>query len=108
VGDPIVPNIGTHLMSVATGAVQVGAVLSPIHGVSTVEVAEGRTAVTQFRVPSTGTPLDIHGFAQYDSEAGKAARAQIQAFLESVYAKKPVVTVPAGCPGGNCDFSGGI
>lgn len=108
IGDPIVPNIGTHLMSVATGAVQVGAVLSPIRGVSPVEEAVGKTAVTQYRVPSTGSDLEIHGFTQYDSEAGKAARDQIQAFLSSVYAKKPVITVPSLCKGGNCDFSGGI
>lgn len=108
IGDPIVPNIGTNLMANATGAVQVGAVLSPIHGVTTVDVAEKRTAVTQYRVPSTGSDLQIHGFTQYDSEAGKAARQQIQAFLETLYAKKPVITVPPLCPAGNCDFSGGI
>ena len=108
IGDPIVPNIGTNLMAVAAGAVQVGAVLAPIHGVSAVDVATAQTAVTQYRVPSTGSDLEIHGFTQYDSEAGKAARDQIQTFLGSLYAKKPVITVPAACVGGNCDFSGGI
>jgi len=95
-------------MSVATGAVQVGAVLAPIYDVSPVDVAMARTAVTQYRVPSTGTPLDIHGFAQYDSEAGRAAREQIQAFLGSLHANKPVITAPDRCPAGNCDFSGWI
>lgn len=108
IGDPIVPNIGTNLMAVATGAVQVGAVLRPIRGISTTDVAEARTAVTQFRVPSTGSDLEIHGFAQYDSEAGKAAREQIQAFLASLYANKPVIAAPERCPAGNCDFSGGM
>jgi hypothetical protein len=108
IGDPIVPNIGTNLMAVSAGAVQVGAVLSPIHGVSPVDVATAQTAVTQYRVPSTGSDLQIHGFTQYDTEAGKAARDQIQSFLQSVYAQKPVITVPAACVGGSCDFSGGL
>ena len=103
-GDPVLPNPGSEMAAVVTGADQVGAVLSPIMGVSPVEVAEGHSAITQYRVPDTDE-LDIHGFAARDTPAGTAAREQILAFLLSVYAGKPTITVPPGCTGGSCDFS---
>jgi hypothetical protein len=103
-GDPVLPNPGSEMAAVVTGADQVGAVLSPIMGVSPVEVAEGHSAITQYRVPDTDE-LDIHGFAARDTPAGTAAREQILAFLLSVYAGKPAITVPPGCKGGSCDFS---
>jgi hypothetical protein len=103
-GDPVLPNPGSEMAAVATGADQVGKVLSPIVGVSPVEEAVGRTALTQYRVPDM-EELDIHGFAARDTPAGAAAREQIQSFLLSVLAKDPKITVPSGCKGGSCDFS---
>ena len=105
IGDPVLPNIGSDLVAVATGATQIGKVLSPIVGVSTASVAAGETGVTQYHVTATD-PLDIHGFAARDTPAGKAARDQMQSFLVSVYDKKPAVTLPAACVGGSCDFTG--
>ena len=104
IGDPVLPNAGSEMAAVVTGADQVGAVIEPILGVSPVVTAEAHTALTQYRVPDTDE-LDIHGFAARDTPAGVAAREQIQSFLLSVYDKHPKITVPAGCPAGSCDFS---
>ena len=104
IGDPVLPNPGSEMAAVVTGADQVGAVLSPILGVSPVDAAVGQTAITQYRVPDTDE-LDIHGFAARDTPAGVAAREQILSFLMSVYEKQPKITVPSGCKGGSCDFT---
>ncbi len=103
-GDPILPNEGTALLSVATQAVQLGAVLGPIIGVDPAMTAENQTALTQFKVSSTDS-LDRHGFAARSGPAGDAAREQMFNFVTSVWAGKPVITVPAGCVSGSCDFS---
>ena len=103
-GDPILPNPGSEMAAVVTGADQVGKVLSPILGVDPVEVADAHTAITQYRVPDKDE-LDIHGFAARDTPAGNAARDQILSFLKSVYEKQPKITVPPGCAGGSCDFT---
>jgi hypothetical protein len=93
--------------------VQVGAVIVPIDGVAPVAGGGGatRTAITQFRVPSTVTSaLDIHGFAAKGSPAGVAAREQIAAFLRSVWAGAPRIDLPPTCaarPTRSCDFSTG-
>ena len=91
-------------VAVVTGAVQVGAVLSPIAGVPTAGEAEGQSGITQYRVPDTD-PFAIHGFAARDTPAGAAAREQMAAFLSSVWIGKPKVTAPMACPNGSCDFS---
>jgi hypothetical protein len=106
IGDPVLTNPGSELTAVTTGAVQVGAVLVPIHGVKSVTEAKDQSGITQYHV--TGTePLDIHGFAARDTPAGAAARDQISNFVQSVWAGAPVIKVPAGCKGGSCDFTGG-
>lgn len=104
IGDPVLPNAGSEMVAVVTEADQVGAVLSPIAGVTQVDVADGHTAITQYRVPDTDE-LDIHGFAARDTPAGVAAREQILSFVKSVYEKQPKITVPSGCAGGSCDFT---
>lgn len=104
IGDPVLPNPGSEMVAVVTGAVQVGKVLSPIVGVPTAEGAAAQTAITQYRVPGPDE-LDIHGFAAENTPAGDAAREQIQSFLLSVFDKKPAISVPPGCKGGSCDFT---
>ena len=107
-GDPVLPNIGTHLVATSSRAVQVGAVLEPVEGVLPVAQASGRTALTQFRIPNGITDLiERHGFGGKNTLAGVAAREQIRAFLESVWAGAPVITVPQTCARGglnSCDF----
>ncbi|MDI3284478.1 hypothetical protein [Polyangium sp. 15x6] len=103
-GDPILPNEGTALLSVAVGAGQVGAVLSPILGVETSAEVVGKSGLTQFRTPDMD-PYGIHGFAAEGGPAGDAARQQITTYLKSVWAGQPKITVPEGCTGGSCDFT---
>lgn len=108
IGDPILPNIGSEFVATSSGAVQLGAVLDPIVGVSRVEGPVTRSAITQFRVPSTVTGLSIHGFAAGNSTAGIAARQQISDFLVSVWAGAPRISLPAACESRadkSCDFS---
>ena len=107
IGDPVLPNIGSDLVASSSRAVQVAAVLQPITGVMPVAGGVSRTALTQFRVPSSVTgALDIHGFAAKDTAAGVAARQQISAFIQSVWAGTPRIDSPPSCPNQNCDFSG--
>jgi hypothetical protein len=110
VGDTVIDNIGTEMLAHATSAVLVGPVLDEIGGLARVDVAEARTGMSQFRVPFTGD-YDIHGFANCTNRGGEAARQQIQAFFESVWAGAPRVTYPsASCQDsrtpGTCDFDG--
>ncbi len=105
IGDPVLTNPGSELLAVTTGAAQVGAVLVPIAGVKSVKEAVGQSGITQYHVSDEG-PFDIHGFAAKNTPAGLAARAQITSFVQSVWAGAPLVTVPAGCTGGSCDFTG--
>jgi hypothetical protein len=105
IGDPVLENPGSELLAVTTGAVQVGKVLVPIAGVKPVSEADDQSGITQYHVTATD-PFDIHGFAARDTPAGIAARDQITTFVQSVWAGKPVVKVPVGCPGGSCDFTG--
>ena len=107
IGDPVVPNAGSEMVAVVTQATQIGAVLTPIAaGIPTANEIDGASGITQYHVPDTA-PLDIHGFAAKSTPAGLAARSQIASFILSVYAGAPKITVPAGCVGGSCDFSGG-
>ncbi|HJL20367.1 MAG TPA: hypothetical protein RMH99_32165 [Sandaracinaceae bacterium LLY-WYZ-13_1] len=103
-GDPVLPNPGTEMVAVAAGARHVGGVLEPIVGVEPAdEVIEG-SGITQFRAPP-GDELAVHGFADRDTPAGEAARAQIFEFVTSVYAGEARIAPPASCPEG-CDFGG--
>ncbi len=103
-GDPVLPNEGTAMLSVAVGAGQVGAVLSPILGVETSSEVVGKSGLTQYRTADMDG-YDIHGFAAKSGLAGDAARDQITTYLKSVWEGQPKITVPAGCLGGSCDFT---
>ncbi len=105
IGDPILPNAGTEMLSVATNALHLGQAITPILGLETGKEAVERTALTQYKVPAGGDALDIHGFAARSGPAGDAARAQITAFINSAWAGQAKITVPEACVGGNCDFS---
>ncbi|MFO0745004.1 MAG: hypothetical protein U1F43_04910 [Myxococcota bacterium] len=111
VGDPIMPNIATALVATSLGAVMLapdGATpLVPVAGLSQATEARGRTALCEFAtVP--GSASSIHGFAAGDSPAGQAARAQLIAFVATLWADDPVITIPDAClpldPPGLCDF----
>jgi hypothetical protein len=93
------------MVAVAAEALQVGAVLEPIEGLEAAPEAVGTSGITQYRVPGTDANA-IHGFAAESGPAGDAAREQIEAYLLSVFAGMPRIAVPAGCPGGSCDFAG--
>ena len=106
IGDPVVPNPGSEMVAVVTGATQVGAVLVPIAaGIPTATQVTGKSGITQYHVTSSD-PFDVHGFAAQATPAGDAARAQIAAFVSSIYTGTPTITIPAGCINGSCDFSG--
>ncbi|MBI4955853.1 MAG: hypothetical protein HY908_27790 [Myxococcales bacterium] len=108
IGDPIVPNLVTELLGVAAGAQLVRPVLVDIPALEQVDAALGATGLMQYRVAGPDE-LDIHGFAGRDTPAGRAAREQMVAFLQSVLAGAPSIVVPSGCttgtPNGDCDFS---
>jgi hypothetical protein len=109
-GDPVLPNLGTEFAATALRAVQIGAVLTPIDGVMTAESAEGRSAITQYRVPSNVTSAsDIHGFAARSGVHSDAALEQIRAFLTGAWAGRARAVLPRNCamntPAGSCDFS---
>ena len=106
IGDPVVPNPGSEMVAVVTGAKQVGAVLVPIAAnIPPASEVDGTSGITQYHVTSTD-PLKVHGFAAQDTPAGQAARSQITDFVSSVWTSaQPKITIPAGCLGGSCDFS---
>ncbi|MBK9263358.1 MAG: hypothetical protein IPM54_26585 [Polyangiaceae bacterium] len=103
-GDPVLPNEGTDMVSVAADALHLGAVLAPVTGIETGTEAINRSALTQYKVAG-GDALDVHGFAARSGPAGDAAREQITSFVKSVWAGQAKITVPSGCTGGSCDFS---
>ncbi|MFK7992449.1 MAG: hypothetical protein AB8I08_40885 [Sandaracinaceae bacterium] len=103
-GDNILPNPGTEMVAIATGAAQVGGVFEPIAGLSTAEEVVEGSGITQFRAPAGG-PFDIHGFAALNNPAGDAARQQISAFLMSVFEGESRIVPPSACPEG-CDYAG--
>ncbi len=105
IDDPILPNEGTEMLSVAANALHIGKAITPIWGLETGTEATERTALTQYKVPPGGDALDIHGFAARSGPAGDAARTQITAFIKSAWAGQAKITVPASCTGGSCDFS---
>jgi hypothetical protein len=93
------------MVAAVTDATQVGAVLVPIAvGIPHATEVVGASGITQYHVTSSD-PYDVHGFAAQNTPAGDAARAQIASFVSSIWSGTPTITVPAGCPNGNCDFS---
>lgn len=108
-GDPVVPNQGTHLLAAALRAPIVGPPLAPIAGVEQVDALVGRSGITQYRVPSTGV-YDVHGFAARNTPAGLAAMEQIFHFVRTGSGGEAEILFPDGCatvtPDGTCDFSG--
>lgn len=104
IGDPVLPNPGTHVVARVVGASQVGAVLLPVAGVETATEVHGASGLTQYHVPGTD-PLEVHGFAAQDTPAAAAAQAQIFAFVSSAWAGEAAITLPEGCAGGSCDFT---
>lgn len=107
IGDPVLPNVGSELVATSLKAVQVGAVLSPIVGVEPQTEAVATNGVTQFQVDDEG-PISVHGFAARNTVAGEAARSQFIAFVKTLWAHEPVITVPTLCaentPANSCDF----
>lgn len=107
IGDPVVANAVTDLLSRTLGAALVRPALAPVRGLTEADAAIGRSGLMQFAVSGTG-PLDFHGFAARATPAGAAAREQIVSFLMSARAGAPRIERPAGCamtPTGTCDFS---
>jgi hypothetical protein len=73
-------------------------------------MAEGRTAITQYRVPASVTSAsDIHGFAARSGPPTEAALEQIRVFLSGAWAGQARAILPTHCamntPAGSCDFS---
>jgi hypothetical protein len=103
VGDPVLPNIGTELMALASGAVRVGEAIDPFGDLEQVERAAETTAITQFAV--TGDDAFVHGFAITDTVAGEAARDQIRHFMRTAQQGEAEIVVPAQCEAALCDFT---
>jgi hypothetical protein len=107
IGDPVVPNVVTELLSRTLEAAHVRPVLAPVRGLTEADAAISRSGLMQFKVSGTG-PLDFHGFAARTTPAGAAAREQVTSFLKSALAGSPKIELPQGCAStkaGNCDFS---
>ncbi len=107
IGDPVVPNRGTTMLALSRNATLVGPAIDDLIGVlSTATSIEGATGITQFRTSET-EDYDVHGFADRDTAAGRAARDQIAGFLQSVLDGAPRIDVPAACVArGSCDWAG--
>lgn len=104
IGDPVLPNPGTEMLSRVIGANMVGQPLVPIPGIQQADQVSNGSAVTQFKVPKT-SDYDVHGFAAKNTPGGVAARQQIFDFLMSVRTGSPVIKAPISCPQTGCDFS---
>lgn len=107
IGDPVVPNRGTTMLALSRNATLIGPAIDDLIGVlSTATSIEGATGITQFRTSET-EDYDVHGFADRDTAAGRAARDQIAGFLQSVLDGAPRIDVPAACVArGSCDWAG--
>lgn len=104
IGDPVLPNDGTHVVARVLGATQVGAPLVRLDDLPAGDAAAGASALTQYRVSAT-RPLDVHGFAARSGPEGDAAREQILEFVRSVWDGAPRVDVPSQCAAMSCDFT---
>lgn len=103
VGDMVVPNIGTELMALSSGAVRVGEAIEPFGDLGQVSMASEQTAITQYLV--TGDDAGVHGFAITDTTAGDAARDQIRHFFSTAQMGEAEIVVPALCQAALCDFA---
>lgn len=104
-GDPVLPNLGTEILAGVVGARALGAALQPIPGIEPAPGPVRGSALTQYRVPASFSPFQIHGFVTCRNAASEAAQAQILGFLQSAWAGDPQISLPAGCSDGSCDFS---
>lgn len=112
VGDPVMPNNATAMVATAVGATQLipdgAAPMVPVEGLARAPSVVGRSALTEFRTEETG-PSAIHGFTARNSAAGAAARAQVEAFIATLWAGAPTITIPEACLArpepGICDFA---
>lgn len=103
IGDEVLPNIGTELMALSSGAVRVGEAIEPFGDLTQVTVASEQTAITQYLV--TSDVAGVHGFAITDTTAGNAARDQIRHFFSTAQAGRAQIVVPTQCTAGLCDFA---
>lgn len=111
VGDPVMPNNATAMVATAVGATMLipdgVSPMVPVQGLPHAPSVVGRSALTEFRTEETG-PSAIHGFTARNSAAGAAARAQVEAFIASLWAGAPTITLPEACLAlpapGVCDF----
>lgn len=103
IGDPILPNIGTEMVAMATGAQFVGQPIEPFGDLPQQTTMSEATGITQFKVD--GDDLDVHGFGGRSGPGGEAAREQIRHFLETAFDGEAEIITPSGCPGGLCNFS---
>jgi len=104
IGDPVLPNPGTEMVAVATGAAHVGGVLEPIEGIELADEVIDGSAITQFWAPD-GDMFEVHGFAARDSMAGIAAREQILEFVTTgLFEGRSRIVAPSSCPASGCDF----
>jgi hypothetical protein len=104
IGDPVLPNPGTHMVAEVLHATMVGAVLTPVEGLPTADSTTEMTGLTQFHVPGSD-PLDVHGFADRSGPGGDAAREQILTFVESAFDESARIEIPSGCASMSCDFT---
>jgi hypothetical protein len=112
VGDPIIPNVGTAMVARAFSAVvTLPEGEAPVLGLDGLERAPevlDRNGFTEYRTDETGAS-QVHGFGAGSSAAGLAARAQINAFIASLWAGAPATRIPDECQAtarpGVCDFA---
>lgn len=104
IGDPVLPNPGTHMVGQLLGATMVGEALAPVEGLPQAESTVEMTGLTQYHVPGDD-PLEVHGFADRDGPGGDAAREQILTFVQSAFASEARVEIPSGCAAMSCDFT---
>ncbi len=105
IGDPVLPNLGSEILAGVVGATQLGAALQPIPGIEPAQSPVRGSALTQYRVPGSFSPFQIHGFVTCRNAASEAAQAQILGFLQSAWTGDPQISLPPGCRDGSCDFS---
>jgi len=103
IGDPILPNIGSEMVAMATGAQFVGQPIEAFGDLPVQTSLREASGITQYRVD--GDDLDVHGFGGRSGPGGEAARTQIRHFLESAFDGEAEIITPDGCPGGLCDFA---
>lgn len=103
-GDPVLPNPGTHVVARLLNAAQVAAPLERLDDLPIAESTEEASGFTQFRVSAT-RPLDVHGFAARSGPEGDAAREQILTFVRTAWEGAARVEIPSACPAMSCDFT---